>query len=525
MTRAQLFQPEALLLVAFFATLPLYSPSLAVFHDLLCNNEELMEPAMYAMLLGTLALGLVAVFCCLRGREELFVKAPCVVAGAACFLGGYALLAVVFNVEALGNAFLAVVGGLLLAAGTMSLCVAWGSYLARYDLRQSLLCSAVIFGLAALLRLLTSSVPTTLGIIFFAAMAVLGVALPCVKAVQGDLDAGTDQPVAADEEVALLISQEHSRGRKPRDAGAGAKAAPAADAGADDAAGAGAATGGRTLSSEQIVQSVKRMAQVAGLPFVGLLVFAFVMGSRKMYVFDVVYVEMISDLIAAVLVLPLALVKIDRPLMPFIYQMALPAFALVLIILGAFPEGSIAKIVAGVGSYVFFSAVAIVALACLCAMAHAREFSPQLIFSATAACFALAAFVGVLCGTLPAFDDQDGGPVLLVISTIYYAFVLFVPLLQAWLHGASEDEAPQPKTSVDEELRERCDHAAKRAGLTPREAEVLGYLGRGHGVAFVAESLVVSESTVRTHVKNIYRKLGVSSREELLQLIDEEPLD
>ena len=31
-----------------------------------------------------------------------------------------------------------------------------------------------------------------------------------------------------------------------------------------------------------------------------------------------------------------------------------------------------------------------------------------------------------------------------------------------------------------------------------------------------------SISTVRTHVRNIYRKLGINKREELLHLIDEE---
>ena len=57
--------------------------------------------------------------------------------------------------------------------------------------------------------------------------------------------------------------------------------------------------------------------------------------------------------------------------------------------------------------------------------------------------------------------------------------------------------------------------------LSPRETEILGYLGRGLGIVFVANTLVISESTVRTHVKSIYRKLGVSSREELLKLVDE----
>ena len=50
----------------------------------------------------------------------------------------------------------------------------------------------------------------------------------------------------------------------------------------------------------------------------------------------------------------------------------------------------------------------------------------------------------------------------------------------------------------------------------------LGYLGRGHGIAFVADALVISESTVRTHVKSIYKKLGVNSREELVSKVSEE---
>lgn len=49
-----------------------------------------------------------------------------------------------------------------------------------------------------------------------------------------------------------------------------------------------------------------------------------------------------------------------------------------------------------------------------------------------------------------------------------------------------------------------------------------GYLGRGHGIAFVADALVISESTVRTHVKSIYKKLGVNSREELVSKVSEE---
>jgi DNA-binding NarL/FixJ family response regulator len=52
--------------------------------------------------------------------------------------------------------------------------------------------------------------------------------------------------------------------------------------------------------------------------------------------------------------------------------------------------------------------------------------------------------------------------------------------------------------------------------LTEREAEVLGELQRRRANAQIASDLHISVETVRTHARNIYRKLGVSSRRELL---------
>lgn len=49
-------------------------------------------------------------------------------------------------------------------------------------------------------------------------------------------------------------------------------------------------------------------------------------------------------------------------------------------------------------------------------------------------------------------------------------------------------------------------------GLTPREQEVARSVGRGLGNREIAEALCVSVTTVRTHLKNIYTKLGRSSR-------------
>jgi DNA-binding NarL/FixJ family response regulator len=59
--------------------------------------------------------------------------------------------------------------------------------------------------------------------------------------------------------------------------------------------------------------------------------------------------------------------------------------------------------------------------------------------------------------------------------------------------------------------------------LTQREAEVLPLLQQGRSNAQIAVTLHVSVETVRTHARNIYRKLGVSSRRELVAPPTPEP--
>lgn len=54
--------------------------------------------------------------------------------------------------------------------------------------------------------------------------------------------------------------------------------------------------------------------------------------------------------------------------------------------------------------------------------------------------------------------------------------------------------------------------------LTPREADVLEHLRQGRANAEIALALHVSVETVRTHRRNIYRKLGVRTRRELAGL-------
>ncbi len=54
----------------------------------------------------------------------------------------------------------------------------------------------------------------------------------------------------------------------------------------------------------------------------------------------------------------------------------------------------------------------------------------------------------------------------------------------------------------------------EKTQLTQRELEVLKGMVLGHTDRKLAESLFISEHTVRTHIKSLYRKLGVSSKSQ-----------
>jgi len=80
------------------------------------------------------------------------------------------------------------------------------------------------------------------------------------------------------------------------------------------------------------------------------------------------------------------------------------------------------------------------------------------------------------------------------------------------------------RSGMPEETRERCLDAWRRAGdehralvarmgrLTPREMAVLGLLAQGHTVKEIALRSEVAEGTVRSQVKSVLKKLGVSSQ-------------
>ncbi len=71
-------------------------------------------------------------------------------------------------------------------------------------------------------------------------------------------------------------------------------------------------------------------------------------------------------------------------------------------------------------------------------------------------------------------------------------------------------------------LQERIDEVCEEYKLTPREKEFIELIYSGKSNREIAEILFLSESTVKTHIYNIFRKMDVKSRVGVIYIVNEE---
>lgn len=141
--------------------------------------------------------------------------------------------------------------------------------------------------------------------------------------------------------------------------------------------------------------------------------------------------------------------------------------------------------------------------------------------------------VACLCGVAVAniFPDQDvRGPIVLITATVYFIYVLLTPILLFWqsrksvqaaiVETSATDPNPQQPETSELPYEDRISAIVATFALSKREREILELVGKGYNSPYIAAALVISENTTRTHLKNIYRKLGVGSRMEVVDLVN-----
>ena len=82
----------------------------------------------------------------------------------------------------------------------------------------------------------------------------------------------------------------------------------------------------------------------------------------------------------------------------------------------------------------------------------------------------------------------------------------------------SMDNAQSPASSDDTQLgfdSQEVGRIAAALGLSPREAQVASLLCQSKSVGYISKKLGVANSTTKTHVRHVYEKANVHSRDEL----------
>ncbi|WP_302396762.1 helix-turn-helix transcriptional regulator [Eggerthella sinensis] len=136
---------------------------------------------------------------------------------------------------------------------------------------------------------------------------------------------------------------------------------------------------------------------------------------------------------------------------------------------------------------------------------------------------------GVLCGGVvgvlaTGWVWSDDANMAIVTTAIAYLLVAAAVLL---LYRGTTSVWPLMERPVEGELglkagEKAMEALANRYGLTPREKDMLGFFAAGRSIPWIAQHEGISEGTVRSHTRHLYEKANVHSRQELLDIIEDQ---
>ncbi|MEO8404629.1 MAG: response regulator transcription factor [Chitinophagaceae bacterium] len=85
------------------------------------------------------------------------------------------------------------------------------------------------------------------------------------------------------------------------------------------------------------------------------------------------------------------------------------------------------------------------------------------------------------------------------------------------IHEVLEGGAPMSPAIAKKVLNTfQGKHQTNQYKLSPREIEVLQWLGKGYSIKLIAAEMFLAFDTIRTHLKNIYKKLHVNCGKEAI---------
>ncbi len=219
----------------------------------------------------------------------------------------------------------------------------------------------------------------------------------------------------------------------------------------------------------------------------------------------------------------LALATMKRPNPMGIYKACFPCM---LVILSLLPfAGELLGSLVGLITITCYDVCGMMFLLFIVERSRALGYSSYMLSALYMGGSGLFLFIGLSVGLLLGVLSADYGFSLLTLLAFAAIYPLVIGLVllarRAKLPSKSDGtaggavERQQPAFSG-----KRLEDIASGADLTKREREIFGFLVRGRSAKHIAETLYISENTAWAHIKRVYAKTGVHSKQELMDLVE-----
>ena len=212
-------------------------------------------------------------------------------------------------------------------------------------------------------------------------------------------------------------------------------------------------------------------------------------------------------------------VKLNKPFnFSQLWRIALLVLALDMLSQTAFPEITVLRCVESSA----WDLIVLFAWLTLSDIAQHSKLPAPLVFGVGWACYTAPFAIGSMASFMYSGGDHD---TVIVVALMFVLILVSSFCLEMrdqdtkWLFAELRGE-PVSAPADYRSLEERCEEVGKQHKLTPRELEIMQLLCKGRTKAYIAETLYLTENTVKGHTKHIYSKLDVHSKQELLDLVE-----
>lgn len=173
---------------------------------------------------------------------------------------------------------------------------------------------------------------------------------------------------------------------------------------------------------------------------------------------------------------------------------------------------------AGLISLVSISIIELFSIMLYVVFARTSSVTGSVVYCFGAGFRSIGAFMGSILGGTIAFAIPSAAGAAIVVALVCAAQIITaMGIVFSFVPARSEKQSRQRWESP---ISSRCHAVAQTYGLTPREEEVMVLLAKGYSVEGIQKELFIAKGTATTHSHHIYKKLGIHSRQELLDIVD-----